>query len=556
MINKISIITTKTTDSAIFAKIQAHFTKLGDFSVHEISVAQGDFQEKLIQAYLSGFAIVAYCNCAIIIRLLAPYLANKWYASPVMIGVNNGKFYYGLLGAHHGMSEILPQIAKLTNGQIIHELPDDIPTGWQASNLDARKNISDISKAKIISNKIEQYDEYTLHPPIYALGVGLERHVSDQEMRLAIDEFLANSPIHPKSLAVIASVYPKIDEPALTFLSEYLGNIPLRFFTPNECNQVKTPNPSAIVMAEIGAASVCEASALLAAKNNSTLIEQKTIKSRITFAIAQSQDYLLDLAGMARGELHVVGIGPGDAQYRSLSAIHAIGQCDIIVGYELYANLVADLIANKTIITPPLGEERARAQIALDWAEKGHKVALLASGDPGIYALAPLVYEELSLNDNNRVRNAIQVAVHPGISAFQIMAAKLGAPAGNDCALISLSNIMTPENIIKNRLLHCAQGQLTTFLYNPQSKTRQDLLKFAINQFLQYAPKDCKAAIGKHLSRPNEEIIITNLGDFPFEQVDMFSIVMIGNIYTKQITHGNQDYLYAPRGYIEKLPTK
>ncbi len=504
--------------------------------------------QNIRQYYSVGYAVVGMVSAGIIIRAIAPILGNKWHSPPVIVVEGEGQFIHCILGAHHHASHIIQAVSGITGGTIIHEISDDQPTGIAVSHPEMRKNL--VGTPPII-NQFATPQQFCWHEQKYSLGVGLERGVNGALLHNTILNFCGHYDINPKSLAVVASVVEKIDEPALDIIENDMA-IALRFFTANECSAVQVPNPSDYVQKTIGTPSVAEAAAILAS-NGGALIIPKHKYPHITLALAENTAPITEFSGLARGQLYVVGVGPGADEFRSPSATQAIYNAEVVVSYDYYSNLISHLLHGKEIITMPLGDEKLRAETAIHLAMQGKRVALLASGDPGIYALAPLVYESLAHLGENRVAQSLQVSVHPSISAFQIFAARLGAPAGNDCALISLSNIMTPETIIIKRLEFLAGGGIPTFIYNPQSKTRKALLPRALEIFKRHQGGDILCAIGKNLSRPGEQIIITTIDQFPIDQVDMFSVVFLGNIYTRQLIHHHQQYIYSPRGYIEKL---
>ncbi|MDF1751114.1 MAG: precorrin-3B C(17)-methyltransferase, partial [Alphaproteobacteria bacterium] len=173
------------------------------------------------------------------------------------------------------------------------------------------------------------------------------------------------------------------------------------------------------------------------------------------------------------------------------------------------------------------------------------------SGDPGIYALATLVFELLA-DTEDRALKAVDVEVVPGISAFQLAAARLGAPMGHDFCLISLSDLLTPVAAIRQRLAAAAQGDFVTAFYNPQSKRRRTLLPEAREVFLAQRPPTTPVALCRQLGRPEESIIVTTLQDFDPSIVDMFTLVVIGSSTTRSFDHAGIPRAFTPRGYADK----
>ncbi len=246
-------------------------------------------------------------------------------------------------------------------------------------------------------------------------------------------------------------------------------------------------------------------------------------------------------------KLSVVGIGPGDAAYIIPAATKVLQDADIVIGYHYYLPFVKHLLKHDCVcIGKELSEEEDRAILAIQKCTAGKHVVVISSGDAGIYAMASLVYEQLSNLDNH----TIEVQTVPGISAFIASAAKLGAPLGHDFCCISLSDLMTPWTTIENRIRAAAIGDFVTSLYNPRSKKRFWQLRRFKELFLQHRAPSTPVAIVKQVTRPDEHIIITTLQDFAIEDVDMFSLVMIGNSQTYRF----QDYLITPRGYLSRKP--
>ncbi|MDA0704975.1 MAG: precorrin-3B C(17)-methyltransferase, partial [Proteobacteria bacterium] len=261
----------------------------------------------------------------------------------------------------------------------------------------------------------------------------------------------------------------------------------------------------------------------------------------------------LDLAtaGRPRGSLAVIGIGPGPAAWRSPEAEAAVAHAEAVVGYGLYLDLLGGRIAGKARHESPLGEEEGRVRAALDLAAEGRAVALISSGDAGIYALAALVFELLEREDRaDWNRSAIQVC--PGISAMQAAAARAGAPLGHDFCAISLSDLLTPWPVIETRLRAAAQGDFVTCLYNPASARRRGQLPRAIAILAGARPPDTPVIVARNLGREGEAVSTVPLAEFDPETVDMLTLVMIGSSATRAMRRGERDWVYTPRGYAAK----
>lgn len=237
--------------------------------------------------------------------------------------------------------------------------------------------------------------------------------------------------------------------------------------------------------------------------------------------------------------LRIIGIGPGKSSWMSGAALEGIAESEVIVGYKTYVDLVKDLIEDKEVLSNGMRKEVDRCQKAIDLVREGKKVALISSGDAGVYGMAGLVYELLADQE------MIDVEVIPGITASLGAAALMGAPLMNDFCHISLSDLMTPMEVIEKRLEAAAMGDFVICLYNARSKGRPHHLEKAVEILLKHKPKDTIVGIGKDVGRPEEEIVYATLKDLPYELVDMTSIVIIGNQSTRLI-HGK---MVTMRGY-------
>jgi cobalt-precorrin 5A hydrolase/precorrin-3B C17-methyltransferase len=225
---------------------------------------------------------------------------------------------------------------------------------------------------------------------------------------------------------------------------------------------------------------------------------------------------------------------------------------DDVVGYSLYLDLVADRIRAASRHDFALGEEEARCRHALELAAQGRSVALVCSGDAGIFAMASPLVELLEHPDDPAWRR-VDLVVAPGISAMQAAAARLGAPLGHDFCAISLSDLLTPRPDIERRLHAAAEGDFVIAFYNPVSRRRRDLLPLAREILLQHRPGGTPVAIARSLGRPEETIDVTTLADLHVDQVDMLSLVLVGSSSSRQIRlPSGSTLVLTPRGYDRK----
>lgn len=256
-------------------------------------------------------------------------------------------------------------------------------------------------------------------------------------------------------------------------------------------------------------------------------------------------------------KLYIVGVGPGDRDLVVPKAMAAIKASSELVAYGLYLDLLGDVCDGKTHHDLPLGEEVGRARLALDLAASGKITSLISSGDVGIYAMATLVFELLDLQlqgkENHPEWLAIDIEVVPGISAMQAGASRVGALLGHDFCTISLSDLLTPWETILKRLHACGQGDFVVSFYNPRSKKRDWQINTARDVLLEYRPAGTVVMIGRQLTRKEEAISIITLDQLDAKDVDMFTMVTVGNSETKHIINGSDEWVYTPRGYRKKL---
>jgi cobalt-precorrin 5A hydrolase / precorrin-3B C17-methyltransferase len=245
----------------------------------------------------------------------------------------------------------------------------------------------------------------------------------------------------------------------------------------------------------------------------------------------------------------VVGIGPGDRDTRSPEVSRSLWWATDWVGYGLYLDLIADARQTQTEHRFPLGDEEARCRHAIELAKQGKRVALVCSGDAGIYAMAALVYELI-----DREPNRIAVEVHPGISAFQAASAKAGAMIGHDFCCISLSDLLTPWEVIEKRIKAAAEGDFVISFYNPRSLKRRDQLERAFAILKNHRPPETPVVIATNLGRTEEKTKIVRFDEFNPEDVDMLTLVMVGSSQSKSFMRGDgRTYAYTPRGYAKKM---
>lgn len=240
------------------------------------------------------------------------------------------------------------------------------------------------------------------------------------------------------------------------------------------------------------------------------------------------------------GKVYIIGIGPGEEEYMTQAARNGILESNIIIGYKTYIDLIRPLIEGKEIIDSGMKKEVERCNLAIDLAEKGNTVALVSSGDPGIYGMAGALLEVKGQRNSD-----IETEVVPGITAVSAAAATLGAPLMHDFAIISLSDLLTDWEVIKKRIHMAGDGDFVIGIYNPRSKGRVTQIEDARNILLQYRKKDTPVGIVRNAKRAGEEMVITTLDEMLEHHIDMFTMVIIGNSNTF-VENGQ---MITPRGY-------
>jgi cobalt-precorrin 5A hydrolase/precorrin-3B C17-methyltransferase len=577
--------------------------------VAEAPVRFDDVGNHLRRLFAAGEPIIALCASGIVIRSLAQVLADKRAEPPVVAVAEDGSVAVPLLGGHHGANELAREVAAITGGTAAITTAgdlrfglalDDPPLGWRVANPDAAKAVTagllagnpvdltidaaepDCTWLRVAltadpplplregvggggntagrilvtdrDSKLGQ-DDLALHPATLAIGIGCERGASADEVRALVLQSLASATLSPLSVAGVFSLALKAAEPAIHSLAESLG-VPARFFTSEEL-LAETPHlteRSDIVFRETGCWGVAEGAALAAAGADAVLVVPKQRSARATCAIARSPSLIAAASrGRPRGRLAVVGIGPGDAGGRTADADAAIRAATDLVGYRLYLDLLGPLAAGRILHAFDLGEEETRVRAALTLAAEGRYVALVSSGDAGIYAMGSLVFELIERSGRPDWARVEIVGV-PGVSAMQVAAARLGAPLGHDFCAISLSDLLTPWPVIEQRLKAAAGGDFVVALYNPVSQRRRLQLAAARDILLASRSADTPVAIGRNLGRADESMRITTLAVLDPGDVDMLSIVLVGSSATRRVKRPDGGtWLYTPRGYERKL---
>lgn len=495
--------------------------------------------------------------------LLAQLVASQLGATTIVTGASNGLSLPGIdtLGFSYGWRKgtgdwtgVMAAIARQEKIQVIQEtgstlwqehLPKKHPFSFGFVELeetipDARIWISS-TKRKFYPQG--DYPKIQWHPKVLWAGVGCERGTSRELIDKAIDETCKTYHLAPEAIAGIVSIDLKADEVGIVEVCQR-RNLVFKTFTATELNQVEVPTPSVVVEQEVGTPSVAEAAAILMGQN--LLVSKQIFKSEaqsgaVTIAIAQAETEYIGRTG----KLYLVGIGPGNLEQITPAAQTAIKEADVVIGYNLYLNLIKSLKRPGQIVeASPITQERQRAKRAIELAEWGLTVAVVSSGDCGIYGMAGLVFEEL--RDEGWDGKIPQIKVFPGISALQSAASRVGAPLMHDFCAISLSDLLTPWEVIQKRLKAAASGDFITTLYNPRSQKRTEQIVMAQAIFANHRSGDTPVAIVHGAYREDEQIILSTLDQMLEQPIDMLTTVIIGNTTTRNY----EDWMITPRGYF------
>jgi cobalt-precorrin 5A hydrolase / precorrin-3B C17-methyltransferase len=546
----------------------------------------------LAELFATGRPIVGLCASGILIRALAPLIDDKREEPPVVALAEDASVAVPLLGGHRGanalaqaLADALGCVAAITTAGDLRlgVALDEVPSGWHIANP---KRIKPLAAALLAGEPVALVEEAAradwlhvgrvrwdetarrkilvtdraypaaadaliIHPPVLALGIGCERFCPAEEIAALARASLAEAGLAVGAVAAIVSIELKAGEPGIHALAESLG-VPARFF-PVARLLAETPRltrRSEAAFRATGVWGVAEGAALAASGPAGELVVPRRQSRRATCAVARSPAPIdATTLGRARGRLAIIGIGPGDPAWRTQEASALIDTAEDVVGYRLYLNLLGRAIAGKRRHDSAIGAEVERARLALELAAAGGCVALVSSGDSGIYGLAALVFELID-REARRDWEAVDIVVAPGVSAMQAAAARVGAPLGHDFCAISLSDLLTPWEQIRARIEAAARADFVVALYNPRSARRPGRLAEAAQILLAHRPPETPAAIARNLGRAGETQRILRLDELADAAADMLSLVLIGSSQTRFLA-GETPRLYTPRGYFD-----
>jgi cobalt-precorrin 5A hydrolase/precorrin-3B C17-methyltransferase len=547
--------------------------------------------------FAAGVPVVGVCASGILIRAVAPLLADKRSEPPVISVSDDGSVVVPLLGGHRGANRLARQIATALGGTAAVTTAGDValgvaldepPPGWKLVNPEdakgamaallagggARVRGEDAAGAGWLAG-LPEGDGVTISctmrqvaglgaghlqfaPQRVTLGLGCARDCPPAELAALVRAVMAEVGLADAAVHSVNTIDLKADEPAILALAQAL-DAPLRLFDAAELEAEagRLETPSEVVFAEVGCHGVAEGAALAQAGPDALLWVAKRKSANATCALALAPAPISALAGRARGRLSVLGIGPGQAGWRTPEVSRLVAEAEELVGYGLYIDLLGPLAVGKARQDFPLGGEEDRCRYALERAGEGRNVALICSGDAGIYAMAALVFELLDrAPDQHGVSAAarrVEVVCSPGVSALQAAAARAGAPLGHDFCTISLSDLLTPRADILRRIAAAAAGDFVIAFYNPVSKTRRTLLAEARDILLAHRPAETPVLLASNLGRPEERLRYRRLDELQVDEVDMLTVVLVGSSNSRLAQLGEGPRMYTPRGYARRI---
>jgi cobalt-precorrin 5A hydrolase/precorrin-3B C17-methyltransferase len=532
---------------------------------------EGRAKEALHKAWNECEGVVLFLATGAAVRLVAPLLESK-HRDPGVVTVDDaGNFAVALCGGHEGGANVLAvRVAETLCGTpVITTASDSVGVSALDSlgeknglRLEGDSDLASVGAALVSGERVslvtdrrfplgplpenvvrtDEWEEPLIlisdrlvetprpavvyRPPSLVAGVGCSRGAGVEEILDLLRRSLAEAGLAEKSVAALASIDVKRDEAGLLEAAEKLDT-PIHFHPAEALSIVKAPNPSEVVREAVGTPSVAEAAVVSC---GAELVLEKQKSANATVAIGRLP---------VRGRLALVSLGPGEDTLIPPLAREALAASELIVGLDQYVDRIRHLLRPGTrALTPPLGNEVERAELALGEARAGGSAALVSSGDVGIYAMASPALE-LAGED-------VDVVVVPGITAAQAAASLLGSPLGHDHCSVSLSDLLTPWGVIQDRVKAAAEGDFVVSLYNPRSKGRDWQLGKAKEILLEHRPPDTPVGIVKDAYRPTQQVIITDLASLLPEDVDMLTIVLVGSSRTRVVA----GRMVTPRGYL------
>jgi cobalt-precorrin 5A hydrolase/precorrin-3B C17-methyltransferase len=543
----------------------------------DAAVYGGPAATALPRAFGECDAIVCFLAAGAVVRLLAPLLAaadepTAKHEGPAVVCVDEAQRYaIPLLGGHAaGANKLARTVAAILDAEPVITTATDATGVTPLDEIEgfaAEGDVAAVTRAILDGERVTLTMDQTwplpafpsnvvsaqhpepgtaaivvtdrvlpdsgeprvlLRPPSLTVGMGASRGVPAAEASELIDLVLGDHGVSPRAVMVMATAELKADEQGLRAAASQRG---WGFVTypAAELAAVAVPNPSEVVRAVTGSPSVAEAAALLHAGPGASLVAVKHASAHATVAAARARP---------RGRLAVIGIGPGARDLLTPRAVAELRRSSVVVGLDQYIEQINDLIVPGTkVLASGLGSEEERAQAAVTQARAGHAVALIGSGDAGVFAMASPALQNYD--------GSYDVTGVPGVTAALAAATVLGAPLGHDHAMISLSDLHTPWDVIERRIQAAAEADLVTCFYNPRSVRRTWQLPRALELLAKYRPPETPVGWVRDATRADQSQGVATLESFDPEPIDMRTLVIVGSSRTRLVA----GLMVTPREY-------
>ncbi|MFI1208370.1 precorrin-3B C(17)-methyltransferase [Streptomyces sp. NPDC020802] len=527
-------------------------------------VYEGPVGDAVRRAFTECEQLVCFLATGAVVRLVAPLLADKASDPGIVCVDEGGRFAVSLVGGHGGgANELAYEIAELLGAApVVTTATDSVGVpGLDTLGFPAEGDVAGVSRAmldgepvvleaelawplpplpalapegahsiRVTDRAVEPAErEVVLRPPSLVVGVGASKGAPVDEVLGLVEAALRDAGLSARSVAELATVDAKAGEPGIVGAAERLG-VPLVTYAAEELAKVDVPNPSDAPLAAVGTPSVAEAAALV--RGGELLVPKRksaAIPAMATCAVVRRA---------ARGRLAVVGLGPGARDLLTPRAKDELRRASVLVGLDQYVDQIRDLLRPGTrVLESGLGAEEERARTAVAEARLGQAVALIGSGDAGVYAMASPALAEAS--------DDIDVVGVPGVTAALAAGAILGAPLGHDHVSISLSDLHTPWEVIERRVRAAAEADIVVTFYNPRSRGRDWQLPKALTILADHREPTTPVGVVRNASRPDESSRVTTLSGLDPATVDMMTVVTVGNTATREIA----GRMVTPRGY-------
>ncbi|MFP3990439.1 precorrin-3B C(17)-methyltransferase [Streptomyces sp. E11-3] len=535
-----------------------------------VRVYDGPVREAVERAFAECAQVVCFLATGATVRLVAPLLADKASDPGVVCVDEAGRYAVALLGGHGGGANALARevgavlgsepvvttatdavdvpgldtlglpvegaVAAVTRAVLDGEpvaLDLEVPCPLPALPPNVRPSAPGAEATVLVTDRAVEPGDRTvvLRPASLVVGVGASKGAPVDEITALVRDALADAGLSPLSVGALATVDAKANEPGLVAAAAELG-VPLVTYPADELAQVVVPNPSDAPLAAVGTPSVAEAAALVGGGELLLPKRKSSPEGRAAMATCAV------VRRAPRGRLAVVGLGPGARDLLTPRALAELRRASVLVGLDQYVDQIRDLLRPGTrIIESGLGAEEERARTAVAEAGEGQAVALIGSGDAGVYAMASPALAEAS--------DAIDVVGVPGVTAALAAGAILGAPLGHDHVSISLSDLHTPWEVIERRVRAAAEADIVVTFYNPRSRGRDWQLPKALAILAEHREPGTPVGVVRNASRADESARLSTLGALDAATVDMMTVVTVGNTATREIA----GRMVTPRGY-------